>query len=402
MSTRIRAVSIWAGCLGALAIGAFLLFAFTRQGTLGLAQWHPGWRRTFILIAALGALPIVLAAAGRLFIRDGSRRSGAVFAWAATALAVLALAASAALFGYILSASRSIAVPAPAQVPTLVDPRSGIPGSGGTVRLSISSDPHWGADTADAAARSAILRSVAEAASRRDALFILGDNVERGMDDAPWRDEIADLASGLGGIPVRPILGNHDGVIDGEYHYKHYFMPPALSTDSGSPYYYSIAAGPATIIVLNLLWGTESFDAAQRAWLERTLDAQPAGRQVIVLSHCFFYSSGYVDLGMPWYDHFGTIAKVAPILESRKVALVVSGHNHYMELLRKGGVTYAVVGAMGGVLDPPPTYGSPALVWLAQGKHGRLDLDIDAKGIALTFRDELGAALREEFIPAAR
>jgi acid phosphatase type 7 len=191
-------------------------------------------------------------------------------------------------------------------------------------------------------------------------------------------------------------------VIDGEYHFKRYFMSATMKTDSGSPFYYSMSAGTATVIVLDLLWGAESFGAAQRAWLERTLADQPAGRQIVVLSHCFFYSSGYVDLGMPWYDHFGTIAKVAPILERHKVALVVSGHDHYLELLRKNGVTYAVVGGMGGKLDPAPTYSSPALAWMAQGKYGRLDLDISGAGIAMTFRDERGEPLREEFLPAAR
>jgi hypothetical protein len=402
MRSKIRVVSLWAGGLAALAVAAFLLFAFTRQGTLGLAQWQPSWRSNFILIAALGALPIVLAAAGALVIRDGSRKPAAVFAWMATVLAALAIAAGAALFGYVLTKSRASGGPVPAL--SLVDPSAGIAGADGKVRISISSDPHWGADAADSGSRSSVLRSVALAKPRRDALFILGDNVERGMDDAPWRAEIADLAATLGGIPARPIMGNHDAVIDGEYHFKRYFMPASMKTDSGSPYYYSMKAGPATIIVLNLLWGAESFGAAQRAWLERALAAQPAGRQVVVLSHCFYYASGYVDgeTGMPWFDHAGTIAEVAPILERHKVALAVSGHNHYMELLRKGGVTYAIVGAMGGALDPKPTHVSPESLWMAQGRYGRLDLDIDESGIAMTFRARDGAALREEFLPAAR
>jgi hypothetical protein len=57
---------------------------------------------------------------------------------------------------------------------------------------------------------------------------------------------------------------------------------------------------------------------------------------------------------------------------------------------------------MGGIPDPTPTYSSPASLWLRQGAFGRLDLDIDESGIAMTFRDSGGAALREEFLPAAR
>jgi len=400
MRARIRTISIWAGGLAAIAMAAFLCFAFTRQGTLGLARWNGDWRLIFIGLAALGALPIVLSIVVRLVIRDDSRKPGKAFAWTATAIAALAIVASAGLFYYVLSTSRAIAGPITAL--SLVDPSVGIPESGGAVRVSISSDPHWGAETSDAGARSAILRGVAQAKPRRDALFILGDNVERGMDDEPWRLEIAELAADLGGIPVRPLLGNHDGVIDGEYHFKRYFMPSSMKTDSGSPFYYSMSAGPATIIVLNLLWGAESFDGAQRAWLERTLGALPEGRQVVVLSHCFLYASGYVSNGMPWYDHFGTIKEVGPILERHKVDLVVSGHNHYLELLRNNGVTYAIVGGMGGVLDPEPTHVSPASLWIRQGVFGRLDLDIDETGIAMTFRDRGGAPLREEFLPSRR
>src|SRR5512137_1927113 len=122
MRSRIRVVSLWADCAAALAMAAVLLFAFTRQGTLGLAQLQPDWRLNFIILAALGALPIVLAAAAAVFIKDGSKRPGKAFAWIATILAALAIAASAALFAYILGTSRKFAGPVPPIV--LVDPQT--------------------------------------------------------------------------------------------------------------------------------------------------------------------------------------------------------------------------------------------------------------------------------------
>ena len=386
--------------IAALAVAALLSWFFSRQGTSGLFEWHPPWRRNFILIGASGLLPLVLGIVLAARREDPARKRGSLLAAIAMAASILALLLSGGLFAYVLSSSRSTARPVPPL--NLVDPSRGIPGSGGSVRISLSSDPHWGVDTSDAEARKSILAGVAAAKPRRDAFIILGDNVEQGMEDSSWRKEALELSSTLGGLPIRSLLGNHDGLINGEYHFRKYFFPDSLQTDSGNPFYYSMSAGPAEIVVLNLLWGAESFTRAQAAWLEKTLSALPAGRQVIALSHCFLYASGADDeYGYGWYDMPSTIASVAPILERHKVALVVSGHNHYMELLKKNGVNYAVIGAMGGILDPEPTHVSPASVWFRGGTYGRLDLEIAEAGIALAFRDSGGLTLHEDFIPAA-
>jgi hypothetical protein len=403
MSSIRTRIPLIASALAAAAIAAFLIWAFSLESTAGLYEWHPPWRRNFLLIGGAGLLPALLALGG-LALRSrapgGKGLAGKSLSAASLGFSAIALALAGGLFGYIVSSTAAPRDPIPAL--SLIDPAAGIEGREGVVRLSLSSDPHWGREESDAEARSAILRGVASASPRRDAFIILGDNVETGTDAGPWREEAADLSL-LGDVPLRSLLGNHDGVIGGQAHFLRYFFPNGVDTDSGSPFYYSMKAGPARIIVLDLLWGAESFSRAQAAWLERTLSSLPAGAQAIVLSHCFFYASGYVDEhGYGYYDHPGTIAKVAPILERHKVALVVSGHNHDMELLRHGGVTYAVVGAMGGLLDDHITYRSPASLWLAQGVHGRLDLDISEAGIVMAFKDRDGKTLREELVAKAR
>jgi hypothetical protein len=402
MKAGLKGFSVAMAAAGALSVAALLCWLFSLEGTLGLFQWHLDWRRNFILIGVAGLVPLALGLAVLALRKARGRRALRFFAAAAIASSALALLLAGGLFAYVISGARSVAMPLPPV--RLIDPSVGIPGRSGAVRLSLSSDPHWGVGTSDASARTAILEGVAQANPRRDAFLILGDNVEMGMVDASWREEARELSSILGDLPLRSLLGNHDGLIDGQYHFEKYFSPPSMRTDSGSPFYYSMRAGPAEIIVLDLLWGAESFGKAQAAWLEKTLAGLPAGRQAIVLSHCYFYASGYddSDYGLPWYDNAGTIAKVSPILERHKVALVVSGHNHYMELLEKNGVRYAVIGAMGGVLDPEPTYISPASLWFKAGVNGRLDLEISAAGIALAFRDRDGLALREDFIPAPK
>ena len=397
-----RRLSIVLAVVATLAVAALLSWLFSLQSTLGLFQWNPSWRRNFILIGVAGLIPLVLGLVALPHLMDPSWRAGKAIAATTIGFSALALLIAGGLLAYVWSSARSISLPIP--VVKLVDPNIGIPGSGGMARLSISSDPHWGAPTSDPTARTAILKGVASANPRRDAFLILGDNVETGMVDSSWHEEVAEISALLGNLPTRSLLGNHDGLIDGQFHFERYFSPSTMRTDSGNPFYYSTSAGPAEIIVLNLLWGAESFGKAQATWLEKTLSAVPPGKQVIVLSHSFFYASGYVDpdSGMPWYDNAGPIAKVSPILERHKVALVVSGHDHYMELLKKNGVAYAVIGAMGGLLDPEPTHHSPASMWFRDGTNGRLDLDISGAGIALVFRDRDGVSLHEDFIPAQK
>ncbi len=407
MKTETKVFSLVAGGLAAAAVFGFLIWLFSLEGTRGLAAW--GWRRIFLAVAVVGALPLLLALAGLPWLRREEAIPGALFSGTAIGLAALCIVAVAIGFGEIELRARRLTKPRPTL--KLIEPAAGIipggpadPESGAMLRLSISSDPHWGAETANATARTAILGAIAAAQPQRDAFFILGDNVDFGLNEAAWRAEALELAAALPDIPIRPLLGNHDALLHGERHFASYFFPKRFRSDSGSPYYYAIEAGPATIIVLNLLWGTESFDANQRAWLERRLAATARERPVIVLSHCFFASSGYVDekTGLPWYDHADTLGSVAPILERYGVDLVVSGHNHYMELLERNGLTYALVGAMGGTPDPVPSYSSPHSRWFSRAVYGWLDLDVSAKGIALAFRDETGKLLHAAFVPAKR
>ena len=264
------------------------------------------------------------------------------------------------------------------------------------LRLSFSSDPHWGADNADMGARLSVLASVAE--HKPDAFFMLGDTVETGSKAEMWDFALSDLEAVIPKVPLRPIMGNHDALFGGQYLYKKAFFPSSFQTDSGSPYFYSIKADAATILVLDLPWGTEEYRGRQRSWFENALKTARPEKPIIVLSHSYFYASGYddPDYGKPWYDHYQDIPAIAPLLEQYGVDLVVSGHNHYQEFLEHKGVRYAIIGAMGGKSDPNPTYVSPASKWLASGKHGRLDADITSAGIVLSFRDETGALLHEE------
>ncbi|SLM17433.1 Metallophosphoesterase (fragment) [uncultured spirochete] len=230
---------------------------------------------------------------------------------------------------------------------------------------------------------------------------MLGDTVETGSRSLMWNLALSDLEALIPDVPLRPLMGNHDAFFGGQYLFRKAFFPKNFSSDSGSPYYYSIDAGTAKIIVLDLPWGTEQFNRAQKEWLQKTLEKADPKLPIIVLSHSFFYASGYNDptSDAPWYDNFQNIPAIAPLLERYGVDLVVSGHNHYEEYLEHNGVHYAVIGAMGGKSDPPPTYISPASKWMAVGTFGWLDVDITSSELVLSYRNENGKLLHEERIP---
>ena len=266
------------------------------------------------------------------------------------------------------------------------------------LRLSFSSDAHWGADTSNASARTEILQGIA--ARRPDAFFFLGDMTEYGFQAMHWNLALGDLEALIPTVPFRPVMGNHDALFGGQYNYKRIFFPKGFSSDSGSPYYYSIDAGAARIIVLDMPWGTEQFGKRQRDWLEKTLKNADPSIPLIVVSHSYYYASGYRDpkTGKPWYDNYETIPAVTPLFEKYGVDLVVSGHNHYQEFLQHNGVSYAIIGAMGGISDPPPTYQSPASKWMAVATFGWLDVDVQNNDLVLTFRNEKGEALHTELV----
>lgn len=388
----------------AAALAALLLFRLMRApGTLGLLTWNPSYRSVVYAVLALGAVPFLLAIAYEILRGVPAFRRRRAAGLVSLAVSAVCGAASLAAVLYLSIAPNLVRGPLP--TPKVLDPAGGIalrPAADGSpyLRLAFSSDPHWGRAESDADARTRILKTVD--AGGYDAFFLLGDIAEMGFPEEGFREASLDLEKHLTRVPIRPMMGNHDALVNAAGRWKRYFFPAGHSSDSGSPFYYRIDAGRAHILVLNLLWGEEDFDHDQRAWLSAQLESIPRRDAVVVLSHCYFYASGYDDpeSGSPWYDHPGTIREVVPLLEQHGVDLVVSGHNHYQELLQWNGVAYAVIGAMGGVPDPAPTYRSPASKWIRVSTFGFLEADFYDDRIELIFRDSGGAELHRASVSA--
>lgn len=149
------------------------------------------------------------------------------------------------------------------------------------------------------------------------------------------------------------------------------------------------------IITLDLLWDAEEFDASQKKWLIEQLEEIPANDMTIILSHCFGYCSGYVnpETNVEWYDNKDVIEKVSTLIEEYNVELMLSGHNHLMELLKHGNTHYGIIGTMGGILDQTSDYISPQSVWLNNHTYGWLDIQVYKNSLDLTYKDYTGKNL---------
>ena len=429
-----KAVLLWA--LIALVLSAITNgYHYSLEGAKGLYVWHPLLILKILLYMGLG--PITVAILSLPLEKLANKWPNIALRWISFIGSLLVSIVSIALLAFLIAVPRMSSLE-PARL-KLIDPSKGIfaqesyvapsfskprndgansansagsdiyAKSGGSadsaissdsmlsssvdapiLRLSFSSDPHWGAETANESARVSILQELAN--RRPDAFFMLGDTVETGNSSTQWNFALSDLEALSPDIALRPIMGNHDALFGGQYLYKKAFWPKNFTSDSGSPYYWSINSGPATIVAIDLPWGTEMFSARQKAWLEKTLAAADPRKPLIVISHSYFYASGYEDpdFGTPWYDHYQNIPALVPLFEKYGVDLVVSGHNHYQELLSHNGVTYAIVGSMGGIPDPEPSYRSPCSQWIEVGGYGWLDVEVLSRQLTLTFRSETG------------
>lgn len=379
-------------------MAAFMIWAFAQAGTLGMYRW--GYSTPILALCALGVTPLAFAVAARLL-----RKSAARFSHVLAVVTIIgALLGIFVVLGVGLFIFSNAYGPRATDVrPTIIDPVAGLAARNDadgtpTLRVALSSDAHYGRDVSNAAATSDILRlSQAEyAAERLDAFFDLGDSVEMGMNAADWKLALESIHRDAPTLPFIALLGNHDALIGGTARWRTAFASGSGGTPKGglSASSWRMDAGRVHFIALDLLWGPEGFGSAKRAWLRSQLASIPASDFIIVLTHCFFYSSGYIDegTGKPWYDHEAMLREIAPIL-SGKADLVVSGHNHYMEWLEADGTAWAVVGAMGGKPDPVPTYVSPRSVWLSQGGFGRLVLELVPEGLSCEFQDQTGTPL---------
>lgn len=264
------------------------------------------------------------------------------------------------------------------------------------LRFAVSGDPHFGSATSRLDQTERLLQTVARS---EDLFFCLGDFVGLGIVDRDWTSGLQSIAANASGLPMAFVVGNHDSLLGGKTLWEEYLGIEANDRSNNSPFWRRMDINGIHFLLLDLEWGTESFLPAQQQWLEQQLSEIPKEDWTIVLSHCYTFSSGWDLLGIrlfgvQWYDRTDMIQTMAPLFAQNGVDLVISGHNHDMELLSNQGVPYAVVGAMGGNPNPVPSYHSPASLWFQTGIYGFLEVDIQGEETRLVFSNSEGEPIK--------
>jgi len=262
-----------------------------------------------------------------------------------------------------------------------------MPGKGQPLHFAVGSDAHFGADTARNDLSRQMLQQIADPAHNYQAFFFLGDLVERGFNDAQWKDAIQALSATTSTIPTRIVVGNHDTLFGGVNLYEDYMSPQPMELQTGSRLWQRIDSGNVHFLLLDLEWGAETYTPEQAAWLEKQLSNIPTGDWRIVMSHCYYYASGGYWEMYPWYDDKNMIEKLVPLFEKYHVNLVFSGHNHLLELLQKNNITYVICGGFGGLPDPERSYTSPASIWYKGNQNAFMDVTVSQDTATLIFRD---------------
>ena len=260
-----------------------------------------------------------------------------------------------------------------------------------TFKFMTSSDPHFGADNLNSTATNKILKQLIDPANGYQSFFMLGDMVEMGNNDEHYKLACDTFSPATTHIPFRPIIGNHDVMFGGHKFWVDYFSPDII--EDAPRDYFHIKVNGIHIFVLDLEWGTESYTKAQKAWFENELEQNTDPDDwILVMNHCFYYSSGYLVDGSEWWDQQDMIDTFTPVFKQYGIDLVFGGHNHIFEVLENDGIYYNIIGGLGG---HPDTYydkegvtGYPGTgsIYYSTDIFGFLEVDIQGDIANLAFR----------------
>ena len=247
----------------------------------------------------------------------------------------------------------------------------------------------------------AVAAAMAARAEADDPAFIVsaGDNFyEAGVasvDDPQWRASFEDVYDQPSlQRPWHVILGNHDyrGNVEAQIAYSarspRWQLPARyyvrrVATAGGALDIFYLDTSPFIRKYLGTSTHIEGQDPhAQRAWLDRSLGASAA---------LFFNDTGppqiYTTLGGLYHDQPDLIAAIDPVLKRHDVRLYINGHDHTLQCVTLGAITYATTGA--GSETYWPFFGSRK--GFVSGSHGFLACALHQDG-----------AMKLDFIDARR
>ena len=175
-----------------------------------------------------------------------------------------------------------------------------------------------------------------------DFVIMLGDNVYDGNAPEDYREKFERPYRPLldAGVTFHAARGNHD-VGEG-------WLYPHFNTGGHRYFTFRKTGGPLGLLTRNTVQffaiDSVTFDADQRAWLERELRSSDASWKI-----CFMHQPLYTS-GRYWWSAMRWRRQMEAILVNHGVDVVFSGHEHlYERLVPQQGVVYFTSGAAGSV-----------------------------------------------------
>ena len=382
--SRLKKLIFPLGALAFILLFGFISWLFRGHGTIGLLRVTPVFLYGLIVIFVVGVTFAGLYLWYWGLALKGKEKRGLYSTLLVTTVIFIGLFTFAFIETGILPPSKAIQPVIQLPAPDTKNEE---------LHFAAGSDAHFGAGTNSPDKTAAMLEQIANPSNKYDLFFSLGDLVEYGFKDNQWREALDTLSMTAKTVPTFFVPGNHDAMFGGLKRYLAYCGPVAENTQSSSRLWQRIDAGNVHFLLLDVEWSAETITKEQVDWLEAQLKNIPANDWKIVMSHGFYYSSGYTLMGWHWYDNPETINKITPLFEKYGVDMVFSGHNHYLELLKHSGVIYVICGGFGGQPDPIPTYISPESLWRLPGQTGFAEVTIRGGQTELNFRDPSGNIL---------
>lgn len=260
-------------------------------------------------------------------------------------------------------------------------------------------------------------RRVAAQMGRTAAMFdsrftvSVGDNFyENGVasvTDTQWRSSFEDVytASSLQ-TPWKVILGNHDyrGNVQAQLDYTkqsprwqmpaRYYMEVVKLPEGATATFYYLDTSPLIKKYYGSKVQVDGQDAqAQLDWLDAKLAASTADWN-IVIGHHPIYTAHEGEDGFEPPDQPDLIARLNPILEKHNVPIYICGHDHLLQAVKLGNISYICTGAGSETYRPGPAIRGG----FVSGAHGFMIAQLSGKRFAYSFVDEQGNALYSQTI----
>ena len=263
-------------------------------------------------------------------------------------------------------------------------PEVSLASKNGVLRLAVTGDTGEGAD--------AVAAGIAKVHAQKsfDAIVLTGDNFYpcgvKSAEDPRWS-----LVTALTriGVPVLPVLGNHDSC--GKADPDAQILAPIPNWQFPAREY-AVRGGVADFAFID----TNPYVKGRSRELESSLRevfASSKARWRVIVGHHPVISSGYH--GYFPRDEVNRMRKVIPTLREVKADLYICGHDHHLELIR-GRMLHLVSGA--GSAPVPPIKLRLSTVYPSEIRRERIGfavVEIRAKSIRVRFYDAKGRAKSE-------